>query len=156
MCVCVDNCSMDVAEMASLGKSEDIETISVSVVKEMPQCAVEDTVGHVKVLPVWAKGADVSCFQCGERVECLKSSSQGFKVSAAKFRVKVKKRINKTLLLMNLLRENCYSILSLTVVMFVLMGSVDLARVLIYNHGYVIRCNGFLSVTHLLCSLRIV
>ena len=89
----------------------------------------------------------------GEQIEC-KSTSQGFKLSAAKFQVKVKKKINRKLLLMLLLRANCYSILSLTVVMFVLMGSVDFARVLNYNHGYVISCNGIVSVTHLLCGLR--
>ena len=74
-------------------------------------------------------------------------------MSAAKFRVKVKK-INITLLLVLLLCAKCYSILSLTVVMFVLMGSVGFARVLIYDHGYVISCNGIVSVTQLMGGLR--
>jgi len=140
---------MGVAEETSLSESKDIETASVSDVEVMPQWAGGGTVGQVK-------GADERGVKSGERFDCIKSTSQGFKVSAAKFQVKVKKKINRQLLLMLLLRANCYSILSLTVAMFVLMGSVDLARVLIYNHGYVISCNGFLSVTHLLCSLRIV
>ena len=152
--VCADNCLIDVAAEASWSKREGIETVSVSAVEWMPQCAVGDTVGYVKVLPVWAKGFDVGGVKSGERIECIKSSSQGFKVSAAKFRVKVKNKINRTLLLMLSLCAKCYSILSLTVAMFVLMGSVGFARVLIYEHGYVINGNGIVSVTQLMSGLR--
>jgi len=152
--VCADYCLIGVAAEASWSKREGIETVSVSAVEWMPQCAVGDTVGYVKVLPVWAKGSDVSGVKSGERIECIKSSSRGFKVSAAKFRVKVKKKINRTLLLMLSLCAKCYSILSLTVAMFVLMGSVGFARVLIYDHGYVINGNGIVSVTQLMSGLR--
>jgi hypothetical protein len=137
---------MIVTEKTSLGERKYIETASVSNVEVRPQWACGDTVGQEK--RVGERGV-----KSGEQIECIKSSSQGFKVSAAKFRVKVKK-INRTLLLMLLLCAKCYSILSLTVVMFVLMGSVGFARVLIYDHGYVINCNGIVSVTQLMGGLR--